>query len=164
MFEEQPMLRPQQVSHYLDIQPPALSRITAYTIGSPARPAKKRGVAAGYSPVDALLIKLGQTLIGLGLMPDKVRQCTGFFRNWIEGVLHDPRYSADPRDVDFVTDVMMMYLVGNYTAKGLEIELVDKHGLLNHLTTDKAADPQVIISMYHWFAREITILLAIEAK
>ena len=59
---------------------------------------------------------------------------------------------------------MMMYLVGKYTGGGLEIELVDKHGLLVHLTTDAAADPQVIMSMYHWFAREIGIILALEAK
>jgi hypothetical protein len=103
-------------------------------------------------------------LIGLGLMPHKVRQCTEVFRRWLEEVLHDPRYYAVPRDVDFVTDVMMMYLVGKYTGGGLEIELVDKHGLLDHLTTDAAADPQVIMSMYHWFAREITTLLALETE
>ena len=160
----QPMLRPQQVSQYLGIPPSALSRQTAYTIGSATIPPGKRGAAAGYSTVDALLINLGRTLIDLGLMPHKAKQCTDKVRTWLEGVFSDPRYYEIPRDSDFEVEYMWWFLIGQYSEKGFEVELINKGALVERLVTPASADPQMFVNLYHWVGREMERLSALESK
>jgi hypothetical protein len=158
MTDQDPTLRPQQVSKYLGIPPSALSRQTVYTIGNATRPPGKRGASAGYSPFDALLIKLGLMLINLGLMPYETRQCTSEVRKWLVRLSNDPRYYEKPRDNDFENNFMKFWLVAKHSAEGVEVELCDTNGLVERLTT---AEPTMIVSLYHWLGQEMEKVLAI---
>jgi hypothetical protein len=81
------LLEPKTVSGWLGLPGSQLPRETAKIIGQPAQPARKKGSSAKYSFQDATLMKLGRTLMELGITPHRVRTCIEAVRKHYHNIL-----------------------------------------------------------------------------
>jgi len=129
-------VEPKIVSGWLELPGSQLPRETAKIIGQPARPARKKGASAKYSFKDAILMKLGRTLMDLGITPHRVRACVEEVREAFHTVLTG--YWSTPLGDD--EGEITLFLVGRETSGGFTVLLVDEEKLSLFITESGLAE------------------------
>jgi hypothetical protein len=157
-----PLLPPQFVSQHLGVSGSRLPRITANTIGAPAEPSKKRGGAAGYSFLDIMMIRLGSTLLDLGLLPRRTVACISEVRNWILKTAQDPKLGSN--DADSLLKEKL-FLLGQEADSGFQVRLVDIKKLGKSLTGRDSGRPHVVINVTEFLVQALeTLKRELESK
>jgi hypothetical protein len=140
-----PRWPPHFVSKHLGVSGARLPRIASNTIGTPAEPSKKRGGPGSYSYLDIMMIRLGSTLLDLGLLPRRTVACTSEVRRWLLSVAQDPELRRS--DFDSLIE-KKRFLLGQETAdSGFQVRLVDIPQLSDFLTSKDSARPHILINV-----------------
>ncbi|MEW6347685.1 MAG: hypothetical protein AB1646_01370 [Thermodesulfobacteriota bacterium] len=154
-----PALRPQQVSSFLEIKGSELPRLTGQTIGQPTEPPTRRGSAGKYSCLDALLMRLGQMLLGMGLLPNRTQKCLLEIRDWFTELVHDPAFGTEE---DRIVLMKGLFLVARQNAREFSVERVDADQLAGALVGPESYRPQTVVNIDkfigHEFARLIRVM------
>jgi len=140
-----PVLRPQDVSAYLEIEGSALPRLVQFTIGKPARPPEKRGAAGRYSRLNALLIKMGMKVGKFGMVPHRIRECTGKVSEWVIDLVKDPRFAAQTDD--FKLEKLSKFLVVDFdNDEGeLKAEIISMEDFRTAILKEGAHRPHLVL-------------------
>lgn len=147
------LLEPRIVSSWLGLPGAQLPRETGKIIGQPTHPARKQGASGGYSFEDALLMKLGRTLMELGITPHRVRACIEAVRRDFHYVLTG-YFSAPDSDEGFEDT---FYLVGFEYPSGFKAVITTEDKLPLFLTASG-------IAQFEWSeAVRATMLKQLEA-
>jgi len=125
-------LEPKIVSGWLGLPGSQLPRETTKIIEQPSQPARKKGSSARYSFEDAIRMKLGRTLMDLGVTPHRVRACVEKvredFHTLITGMWEaEVEHGYDEHEIT-------LYLVGRETSGGFKAQLVSEEWLTDFLT------------------------------
>jgi len=140
----------------LGVKGSALPRLVYNTIGAATDPPKMRGAAGGYSHLDVALIRLGRSLLNIGLLPHRTRVCLDSVRAWVDEIVADPRLGT--ADEKFILTKKAVFLLARQDESGFGVELVNSKQIISALTGTESAQPQTVIYLEKALAQAFTDL------
>jgi hypothetical protein len=150
------ILEPREVSGFLEIDGSALPRLAANTIGEPTEPSSKRGKASAYSPLDAVLISLGQGLLELGMSVHGTRSCLIDARKWIISIMQHPDFGKEKSEV--MDMLKLTFLVARKQGAEFRAEFVHAEQLIEYLIGPEGAGFLTMLRMDKFMAMTLNRL------
>ncbi len=156
-----PSIPPSTVAQFCGVPPNQISRLTANTIGRATRPAPRRGMPSAYSVLDAVLMRLGRSMLLAGVTPGNVQSVLAVTRNWLFEVLQDER--AHQNDPQFRASQMTRWVVIALSTVDSGPELVDSARLTELLGDPTEAAPYFVVPLKGFLAKAVEDLIALGA-